>query len=211
MTNARPANRPYADSDARQRKAETALKRVLKTAPQDLWLDTIRRTRGPRHDNLVFWMLNQTECDFAVAVHAFYRSDPGHHLDNPAPLPQHPTSAELFALTLLNWDKGYFRTHTLRVEDVDVSPRMLARINQKAMARPRGSLPFTVPARFLEPAGGATLNLPPHLSADDAAHLWPLYAALGLRVPDTPPGLSRRMAKARNVLHRVSFRSTRHG
>ncbi|WP_296426894.1 hypothetical protein [Yoonia sp.] len=189
--------------------AQTALQRALKTAPQDLWLDTIRRTTPGRHDELIFWMLNRTECDFAVAVHAFYQTNPAHHLDNPVPLPMHPTASDIFSLVLLNWDKGYFRTHTLSVESQDAEPRSIACMNQKVMARPRGSLPFTIPAKFLKPQGGTPVDLPPHLSPDNAAHLWPLYAALGLRVPAVPPGLSRRMARAKGVFDKIGFGSQR--
>ncbi len=209
MTRRNANPKPKADSDARQSTAEAALRRVLKTAPQDLWLDTIRRTRGQTHNQLIFWMLSQTECDFAVAVHAFYRSDPGYHLDNPKALSPRPGPDDIFDLALLNWDKGYYRAHKLQLGQRDIHHRTLARINQKAMARPRGSLPFNIPARFLQPDGGAPLALPPHLNPDNAAHLWSLYNTLGLHVPSAAPGLSRRMAKAKNVLNMMSFRTRR--
>lgn len=209
MTHPERTPRETAESDVRQSRAKAALMRVLKTAPQDLWLDTIRRTKPGIHDDLVFWMLSQVECDFAVAIHAFYRSDPAYHLDNPHPLPSKPGEADLFALTLLNWDKGYYRTHKLRVQDQDVDARTLARINQKAMARPRGSLPFGLPGRFLNPAGGDPVHLPPYLSPDNAVHLWPIYADLGLHVPHAAPGLPRRVAKAKGMLSKVRFRTRR--
>jgi hypothetical protein len=180
--------------------SEAALHRVLKSAPQDLWLDTIRRTKGAEHDGLIFWMLNQPQCDFAIAVHAFYRSDPGMHLDIPRPLPARPGPSDLFAQVLLNWDTGYYRTHDLAIEKQDVDPRLLVRIGQKVMARPRGSLPFNIPPRFLQPQGGRPAQVPPHLSPDDAKHLWPLYANLGLRVPPAAPGLKRKIAKVRDLL-----------
>lgn len=185
--------------------SEAALRKVLKSAPQDLWLDTIRRTNGPAHDTLIFWMINQTQCDFAVAVHAFYRSDPGKFLDLPRPLPAKPEPADIFAQLLINWDTGYYRTHNLAVENQDADPRQLVRINQKVMARPRASLPFSIPKRFLDPKGGMTFTLPPDLSPDYAKHLWPLYAALGLQVPPAAPGLRRKIARAAELLQVIKL------
>lgn len=185
------------------------LKYILKSAPQDLWLDTIRRASVGAHDDLIFWMLDQTECDFAVAVHAFYRSNPAYHLDNPRPLPLRPAPGQVFAQVLVNWDKGFYRNHKLLVEPRDAFPRAIARLNQKAMARPKGSLPFTIPAPFLNPVGGEPLTLPDHMSPAHAAHLWPVYHELKLWVPSTPPGISRRLEKARDFIARLGFRSVR--
>lgn len=180
--------------------AEAALRRVLKDAPQDLWLDTIRRTKGRMHDRLIHWMICQTQCDFAIAVHAFYKADPAHHLDLPRPLPAKPGPSDIFAQLLVNWDMGYYRTHNLAVEARDVETRQLVRINQKVMARPRGSLPFRIPARFLDPQGGQRMRLSADQSPDNARHLWPLYAALDLAVPDTAPGVSRKVANALRMM-----------
>lgn len=188
---------------------EIALRRILKDAPQDLWLDTIRRTRPNQHDSLIYWMLNQTACDFAIAMHAFYRSDPARYLDHPAPLPMRPGTTDIFACILLNWDTGSYRTHKLRIEEKDAPARIISRVNQKVLARPRGSLPFTIPQRFLDPAGGAPLHLPAHLSPSHARHLWPIYKALGLDVPDTPPGLQRKMAQAKTLLKRFGLRKSK--
>ena len=188
---------------------ETALRRILNAAPQDLWLDTIRRTRLPQHDSLVHWMLNQVKCDFAVAAHAFYRSSPDQHIDNARPLPTRPEPSELFAQVLLNWDKGYYRTHDLRTDIRDADPRMIRRVNQKLIARPRGALPFKVPSKLLELDGGRPVSLPSHLRPDDAAHLWQIYNDLGLRVPPSPPGMARRVAKARGLIDRIGFRTRR--
>lgn len=187
--------------------SEIILRRVLKSSPQSLWLDTIRRARGAEHDGLVYWMLNQTECDFAVAVHAFFRSNPVQHLDDPRPLPARPSQSQLFALLLLNWDTGSYRTHRLKVHDIDADPRQIARINQKIMARPRGTLPFTIPARFLEPTGGASVPVPPHMSPDEAWHLWPLYDDLKLDVPKTPPGIRRKIANAKKFFTNLGRRT----
>lgn len=185
--------------------SEVALRRVLKGAPQDLWLDTIRRTRSDAQNSLIFWMLCQPECDFAIAVHALYRSNPISHLDNPKPLPPRPGPANLFALVLLNWDTGSFRTHYLRVEPTDAHPRVIARLNERLADFPRGALPFTIPKPFLNPEGGCIAQVPPHLSPDDAPHLWPHYADLGLRVHDTPPGLKRRVEQAKGLLRIVGI------
>lgn len=187
--------------------SEAGLRRVLKTAPQDLWLDTIRRTQGPQHDGLVHWMLTQTECDFAVACHAFYRSGPAGHLDQPKPLPPRPGHSDIFALVLLNWDTGSYRTHDLMVEHIDVSASTMARVNQKVMARPVGSLPFKIPQSFLSPVGGTPLTLPDYLSPDDARHLWPIYAKLGLRVDGAAPGMPRQIARAKSILIKVKRHS----
>ncbi|MEL7181773.1 MAG: hypothetical protein AAFN63_18430 [Pseudomonadota bacterium] len=181
---------------------EMLLRRVLKSSPQDLWLDTLRRTMGPEHDNLVYWMLGQTECDFAIAVHAFYRSDPAKHLDDPKPLPQRPGVSDLFALVLLNWDTGSYRTHHVQVDPIDADPRTIARVRQKIMAHPQGSLPFKVPQRFLEPTGGAPLKVPPHLMPDEAPHLWSIFSELGLNVDPAPPGFARRIRRAKAMLGR---------
>ena len=196
-------------SNAGADSALAALKRILKSAPQDLWLDTIRRAGIKSHSELICWMLDQTECDFAVAVHAFYHSDPAYHLDTPKPLPSRSVPGQVFGQVLINWDKGYYRSHKLQVEVRDAHPRVIARINQKSMARPRGSLPFTIPTRLLDPTGGEALNLPRHMSPEDAAHLWPIYNALGLRVPSAAPGLPRRMAKARTIIDKMAFRTNR--
>lgn len=187
--------------------SEIILRRVLKSSPQCLWLDTIRRARGAENDGLIYWMLNQTECDFAIAVHAFYRSNPAQHLDDPRPLPARPSPSTLFALVLLNWDTGSYRTHRLKVQDIDADPRQIARINQKIMARPRGTLPFTIPTRFLEPVGGAIVPLPPHMSPDEAWHLWPLYDDLNLDVPNTPPGIRRKIANVKAFLRNIRRRT----
>ncbi|WP_168769212.1 hypothetical protein [Yoonia maricola] len=183
------------------------LRRILKSAPQDLWLDTVRRTKGPEHDGLVYWMLSQTECDFAIAVHAFYRSDPAQYLDNPRPLPQRPGSSDLFALVLLNWDTGSYRTHRLQVDSSDAEPRIIARVRQKVMAHPQGALPFKIPQRFLEPAGGAPIKVPPHLLPNEAPHLWSLFAELGLDVDAAPPGFARKKAWVKSLFKK--FRKSR--
>ena len=189
------ANPPPSENKATILDSEKILRRVLKSSPQDLWLDALRRKQGPQHDTLVYWMLNQTECDFAIAVHAFYRSNPIQYLDQPRPLPARPGPADIFALVLLNWDTGSYRTHKLSVEDQDANPRTIGTINQKLMARPRGSLPFNIPRQFLEPAGGQPVQVPPYMLPDDARHLWPVYKELGLRVADAPPGIARQVSR----------------
>lgn len=186
--------------------SEIILRRALKASPQDLWLDTIRRAKLSEHNGLIYWMLNQTECDFAIAVHAFYRSDPAHYLDSPKPLPTRPGPANIFARVLLNWDTGSYRSHKLLVEDADANPRQIARVQQKTMAHPKGALPFSIPRQFLEPDGGDPLYLPAHISPDEARHLWPLYADLKLDVPTSPPGIRRKFTKARDLLNRLRRR-----
>ena len=183
--------------------AEDEIRQVLKGGPQDLWLETIRRARYASHNTLVSWMLNQPECDFAIAVHAFYRSNPAQHLDDPKPLPLHPSDDQIFARVLVNWDTGSFRTHRLRVEERDAPLRQISRLNQKVIARPRGSLPFQVPQRFLEPRGGELMHLPAHQSPDNSHHLWDKYAKAGLDVPPIAPGLARKIATVRGTLKRT--------
>ena len=183
--------------------SEIRLRRILKSSPQDLWLETLRRAHSAAHNGLVYWMLNQTECDFAIAVHAFYRCNPAQFLDMPRPLPQRPGPSDIFALVLLNWDTGSYRSHELQVDAIDVDPRVIARVRQKAMVHPHGSLPFRIPQRFLEPTGGASAKLPRHLLPDEAPHLWPLYRDLGLAVDAVPPGFGRKIMRARSLLRRI--------
>jgi len=196
-------NAPPKSSNPMRTESEIILRRLLKSSPQDLWLDTLRRTHRPQHNGLIYWMLNQIECDFAIAVHAFYHSDPATHLDDPRPLPMRPGASDIFALVLLNWDTGSYRTHRLKVEAEDVSPRTIAQINQKVMVHPRGALPFRIPTNFLAPSGGVPTHVPAHISPDDAAHLRPLYADLGLTIDNTPPGMSRKLARAKSILSRI--------
>jgi hypothetical protein len=174
--------------------SEIAIRQVLKGAPQDLWLDTIRRARFAAHNPLISWMLNQPECDFAIAVHAFYRSNPVQHLDTPKALPPRPDADQIFAQCLINWDTGFYRTHRLKVEECDAPLRQISRLHQKVIARPRGSLPFRIPPRFLEPRGGTLLQLSDNLNPENAPDLWAKYADAGLNVPSTAPGLSRKFA-----------------
>ena len=185
------------------------LRRILKSAPQDLWLDTIRRTTDGVHNDLVHWMLDQPECDFAIAAYAFYRSDPVIKLSDPQPLRPRPDISETFAQVLLNWDVGFYRTHKLSLEESDISARTISRLRQKLLAWPKGALPFTIPARLLDTQGGEPVQLPAHMSPDHASHLWVLYRALGLRVHPTKPGLRRHVAKATGLLTKVTFRSAR--
>jgi len=196
-------NTPPNPNRAKVSDSEVALRRALKGAPQDLWLDTIRRTRSDAQNGLIYWMLSQPECDFAIAVHAFYRSNPAVHLEDPKPLPPRPGPSNIFAQVLLNWDTGSFRTHYLKVEPIDAHPRVIARLNKQIAAYPRGSLPFTIPNAFLNPDGGLPVQVPPHMSPDDSAHLWPHYADLGLRVPDTAPGMPRRIEWAKGIWNKV--------
>ena len=196
-----------ASSRPKLHESEVLLRRILKSSPQDLWLETLRRTREAQHDNLIYWMLCQTECDFAVAVHAFYRSNPAQHLADPRPLPQRPGPDDLFALVLLNWDTGSYRTHKVEVSDVDVEPRTIARIRQKIMAHPQGSLPFKIPQRFLEPSGGTPIKIPPHLMPNDTPRLWRIFFDLGLKVDNVPPGIARKFARATALLKNFGARS----
>lgn len=189
---------------ARISDSEFRLRNLLKRAPQDLWLETIRRTRGDAHNGLIYWMLSQPQCDFAVAAHAFYRSNPASHVENPQPLPPRPGPENLFAVVLFNWDTGSFRTHKIRIEAQDAHPRMIARLNQKLLAQPHGSLPFRIPQEFQSPEGGTPRQIPAHLSPDDNLQIWSLYADLGLQVPHDPPGIKRKLAKTRDILLRLS-------
>ncbi len=191
---------------ARISDSEFRLRNLLKRAPQDLWLDTIRRTRGDAHNGLIYWMLSQPQCDFAVAAHAFYRGNPANHVDNPQPLPARPGPDNLFAVVLFNWDTGSFRTHKLKAEAQDAHPRMIARLNQKLLVHQHGNLPFRIPPEFQRPEGGQPLQVPAHLSPDDNPQIWALYADLGLQVPDDPPGFRRKIAKIRDVLRRLRQR-----
>ena len=202
-----PDNRDAQSNPARARisESELRLRNLLKGAPQDLWLDTIRRTRSDAHNRLVYWMLSQPQCDFAVAAHAFYRSNPAQFIDNPAPLPPRPGPENLFAVVLMNWDTGSFRTHNLRVEAQDAHPRMISRINQKLMVHAPGSLPFRIPRELRQPKGGQPMALPGFLSPDEQRNLWSLYADLGLNVPDTPPGWRRRVAVAKGVMQKMGI------
>ncbi|MEJ6405060.1 hypothetical protein [Yoonia sp. 2307UL14-13] len=197
------------DDTTRIGDADAALRRILRTAPQDLWLDTIRRADMTRHADLIHWMLNRTECDFAVAVHAFYHSDPVSHLTDPLPLPQRPDTTQHFATILRNWDTGFYRNHRLGLNDQDVDPRLIRRVNQKLLAWPRGALPFHVPPKFLDLTGGAPIDLPTHLDPNEARHLWQLYRTLGLRVRRSAPGLPRRFARVGKALGRINFQSAR--
>ncbi|KJZ21203.1 hypothetical protein [Loktanella sp. S4079] len=182
--------------------AEIAIREILKRSPQDLWLDTVRRAKYASHNTLISWMLDQPECDFAIAVHALYRSNPAHHLDDPKPLPLHPTEDEIFARVLVNWDTGSYRNHRLKVEEQDAPLRQISRLNQKVLARPRGSIPFQIPQRFLEPIGGSPLKIPAHLSPDHARSIWEKYMAAGLNVPANAPGFPRKFAALRRAIQR---------
>lgn len=199
-------NSPPNPNRTRISDSEFRLRNLLKNAPQDLWLDTIRRTRGDAHNGLIYWMLSQPQCDFAVAAHAFYRSNPAHFVDNPQPLPARPGPDNLFAVVLFNWDTGSYRTHKLRVEAQDAHPRMIARLNQKLMVYMNGrNLPFRVPPEFQRPEGGQPVQVPAHLSPDDHPRIWSLYADLGLAVPDSPPGLKRKLSAAKGLLRKVGI------
>ncbi len=182
---------------------ELALRRLLKASPQDLWLETLRRTRGAEHCYLVYWMLSQPECDFAVAVHAFYRCNPTDYLDNPRPLPTRPGTHDIFALILRNWETGSYRTHRLKVDQVDADPRIVSRVRQKMMVYPKGTLPFTIPQAFLEPNGGSPVNVPSHLQPNEIKHIWSLFSDLGLKVHAAPPGFARKIAQVRWIFERL--------
>lgn len=199
-------NAPPNPNRTRISESEFRLRNLLKHAPQDLWLDTIRRTRGDGHNGLVYWMLNQPQCDFAVAAHAFYRSNPADHVDNPKPLPARPGPDNLFAVVLFNWDTGSFRTHNLKVEAQDAHPRMIRRLNQKLMVLPKGGLPFRVPQELAQPVGGTSASVPASFSPDDVNYVWSLYADLGLNVPDSPPGFQRSLAKAKNLMRSIGLK-----
>jgi hypothetical protein len=43
------------------------------------------------------------------------------------------------------------------------------------------------------------------LSPDDAIHLWAIFADLGLQVPDTAPGMKRRLEQAKGLLKKVGI------
>ena len=183
-------------------KPMTTLQGILRSAPQDLWLDTIRRTKGNVHRNLVHWMLNQPECDLAVALHAFYRSDPLDRLDNPRPLPAQPDANQIFGQILRNWDTGFYRKHNLRVDLGPAETRLIRRMNQKILAWPRGALPFQIPTEFLAPTGGKPVQLPPHLSPDQAPNLRSLYQSLDLEVTARKSNvLLAHLAKAKVLFH----------
>ncbi len=188
-------------------KAEIALRRILRSAPQDLWLDTIRRTKGPQHDGLVHWMLGQAECDFAVAVHALYRSDPIKHLASGKTLPARPGHHDIFAQILLNWDTGSYRAHRLRVQTVDAHPSQIARLKEAVAAQKQSTLPFAIPQQFLDPRGGKTLRLLKGQSPDDAPQLWKIYQALGLDVLSSPPGVGRVFAMLSAARDRLGLTS----
>ncbi len=206
MTSPKNHSSPATAQKSTLRPEEVILRRLLKASPQDLWLDTIRRTRGDKHDGLVFWMLNQTECDFAIAVHAFYRCKPVQMLETPKPLSARPSQTDIFGCVLLNWDTGSYRSHSLMVQAADAAPRDIERLNQKLMVWPPGSLPFTIPPRFLNPEGGRVLNIPSHMSPDDARHVWPLYSAFGLRVPEAAPGVRRQFLRAKILLNKINIK-----
>ncbi|SFS19508.1 hypothetical protein [Yoonia litorea] len=181
------------------------IRNLLKHAPQDLWLDTIRRARSDAHNGLIHWMLSQPQCDFAVAAHAFYRSNPAQHVDRPQPLPARPGPDNLFAVVLFNWDTGSFRTHNLMVEAQDAHPRMMSRLNQKLLVHATNSLPFHIPTEFQRPQGGVPAQVPSQLSPDTDPRIWSLYADLGLNVPDQPPGLGRKLASAKNLIRKIGL------
>ena len=199
-------NAPPNPNRARISESEFRLRNLLKHAPQDLWLDTIRRTRGDAHNGLIYWMLSQPQCDFAIAAHAFYRSNPANYVDQPRPLPARPGPENLFAVVLFNWDTGSYRTHKLKVEAQDAHPRMIARLNQKLLVHAAGGLPFRIPEELCQPTGGQPAQLPAHLDPDGNLGIWSLYADLGLAVPDSPPGFLRKIMRARKLLRKVGIR-----
>ena len=84
-------------------------------------------------------------------------------------------------------------------------PRVLARLNQKVLVHPRASLPFQIPKELLDPKGGVPAQVPTRQSPDNAPHLWPIYADLGLQVPDTAPGIQRRVDKAKDLLKKIGI------
>ncbi len=198
-----PLSKPSSGQSFGLSQSENAIRRVLKGAPQDLWLDTIRRARFASHNSLISWMLCQPECDFAVAVHAFYRSNPAQYLDTPIAVPPHPSSDQIFARCLINWDTGYFRTHRLKVEECDAPLRQISRIHQKVIARQRGSLPFRIPLRFLDPKGGKPLQLSENLNPENAPDLWAMYADARLDVPSAAPGFTRKFS---GIMRKISRR-----
>ena len=198
-------NAPPNPNRARISESEFRLRNLLKHAPQDLWLDTIRRTRGDAHNGLIYWMLSQPQCDFAVAAHAFYRSNPANQVDHPQPLPARPGPDNLFAVVLFNWDTGSYRSHKLKVQAQDAHPRMISRLNQKLLVHAAGSLPFRIPNELCRPTGGQSALVPSHLDPDNNPEIWPLYADLGLAVPDSAPGFLRKIARARTLLRKVGL------
>ncbi len=202
---ATPTHRTASHSQLRSRvsRSEMSLRHLLRSAQQDLWLDTIRRTRSDAHNSLVYWMLSQPECDFAVAAHAFYRSNPTFHVEHPAPLSARPGPDNIFALVLVNWDTGFFRNHNLRVDPVDAHPRIVQSLNEMISALPRASLPFSIPPELLNPEGGVPMSLPKRLSPEHAPQLWPIYADMGLSVPPVQPGFKRTVENTKAFLRKA--------
>lgn len=176
-----------------------ALQEILKDAPQDLWLMTAFRTQSAIHDPLIHWMLDQTQCDFSIALWAFYRSEPCQYLEDPVPLPTHPDHSQIFAQLLRNWDTGFYRTHELAV---DVDQRYRSRLKQKLLAWPRGALPFSVPSAFLESEGGRTIQLPAHYDPDTVPHIRAVFDACDLRL--ATPGRLNATAVVRDLFRRLS-------
>jgi hypothetical protein len=184
--------------------SEMKLRCILRDAPQDLWLETIRRTRCDAHNGLIHWMLSQPECDFVIAAHAFYRSNPAAHLDNLTPLPLRPSTSNIFALALINWDTGFSGPKNSRWKPSMFTPAC-SQVFKKILGHPRGALAFNTPKQLLTLEGGSPAYVLRPLSPDGTIHLWAIFADLGLQVPDTAPGMKRWLEQAKGLLKKVGI------
>lgn len=181
--------------NARHVRREDALKALLRVSPPDVWYDVLRRADPDTHGALILWMVNQKDCDFAVAVHAFLQSAPDYAVRRGLPLPAHPGPDQIWAAVIHNWHRGLYRSHEIACDAGDLQG--FARLLRAALDQRRpDTLSFPVPAPLLDLDGGRPVSVPASASPDQSFRVWHLYRALGLRVDPAPPGLRRVLAHA---------------
>ena len=181
---------------------EDALKLRLRRSPPDLWYEIARRADPNHHADLLFWMLNQKQCDFAVAAHILLTGPIRYHIEAQTPLPTHPDETTLWAVVLMNWMRGHYRAHDVACDRADLDPH-LDSLRATLAARKGKETSFPMPEALLDLSGGHVTQLAAADDPDQDPDLWRLCHDLELTTLSAPPGLGRHVAQAQRTVRKL--------
>jgi Domain of unknown function (DUF4274) len=163
----------YEDGSQGERAYLGEIKAWLPSQPQGTWLMVLKNMNWDSMDSLMQFMIDDSDCDIAIAAYIFWACDPGWHVANEG------TFSERIARIAANVGRGFYRRSELALNRFEVLHNVHAYAEAvRARRFSRQPARFTLPRALLGPFIGQEPAIAPGNEATER-HLDEIIRAHG--------------------------------
>jgi hypothetical protein len=166
----------YEDGSQGERAYVREIKAWLSSQPQDAWLMVLKNINWHWMDSLIDFMIDDPDCDIAIAAYIFWACDPAWHVANEGTLTE---GAARIARIAANVGRGFYRRNELALNRFEVLHNVHAYAEAVRARRPgRQPARIALPRVLLGPFIGREPAIAPGNEATER-HLDEIVDALG--------------------------------